>query len=310
MGNNRPTLSARGSPSGPSPSRSISEQIQEVSSMNRISPILFVLSIAVAGSSVVAAQQTTSIPKVLQITREYLKPYKNGTAHDKTESAFLTAMNKAKFPAYYVGLNSLSGKSRALYLTQYDSFATWEKDNKIVDKNPTLAGEIERASVADGELLDSVDSAVYTYDEGLSYHPHADISVFKVRGGHREDFEKLTKMVKEGHEKAGTSAHWATFEIAYGTEDGTYIVLSGDKSMADIDTGFSEGKKFRDALGDEGMKKLDELFASTVESSRSELFSINPRQSYVSEDWIKADPDFWKPKAAAPKAAAEKEKKP
>jgi hypothetical protein len=222
-------------------------------------------------------------------------------------------MNKAKFPAYYVGLNSLSGKSRALFLTQYDSFATWEKDNKIVDKNPTLAGEIERASVADGELLDSVDSVVYTYDEDLSYHPHADISqarymeitVFHIRGGHREDFEKLTKMVKEGHEKAGTSAHWATFEIAYGTEDGTYIVLSGDKSMADIDTGFSEGKKFRDAMGDEGMKKLDELFAATVDSSRSELFSINPRQSYVSEDWIKADPDFWKPKSAA-----EKEKKP
>jgi len=287
--------------------------------MIRINPILLGLSLAVAGSSMAAAQQTASMPKVLQITREYLKPYKNGMAHDKTESAFIATLSKAKFPAYYVGLNSLSGKSRALYLTQYDSFGTWEKDNKLVEKNAALAAGLEHASVADGELLDSVDSVVYTYDEDLSYHPHADITharymeitVFKVRLGHREDFEKLTKMVKDGHEKGGTSAHWATFEIAYGTDDGTYIVLSADKSMADIDAGFSEGKKFRDALGDEGMKKLDELYGSTVESSHSELFSINPRQSYVGEDWIKADPDFWKPKAApAPKAAADADKKP
>ncbi len=125
--------------------------------MNKISPILLGLSLAVAGSSMAAAQQTASLPKVLQITREFLKPYKGGAAHDKTESAFITAMTKAKFPAYYLGLDSLSGKSRALFLTKYDSFADWEKDNKIVDKNPTLSSELDRASVADGELLEEVE---------------------------------------------------------------------------------------------------------------------------------------------------------
>lgn len=59
---------------------------------------------------------------VLQITREYIKPYKANAAHDKTESAFIAAMSRAKFPAYYVALNSMSGKSRAL-LTQYPTFA-------------------------------------------------------------------------------------------------------------------------------------------------------------------------------------------
>jgi hypothetical protein len=67
-----------------------------------------------------------------------------------------------------------------------------------------------------------------------------------------------------------------------------------------------------DALGEDGVKKFRELFASAVDSSRSELFSVNPKQSYVPDEWIKADPDFWKPKAAvaaAPKPAAA-EKKP
>jgi hypothetical protein len=280
--------------------------------MNRLKTVLLVASLAIPGASIAAAQDTATIPMVLQITREYVKPYKGGAAHDKTESAFVQAQVRAKFPAHYVALNSLSGKSRALFLTSYDSFATWGKDNDLVNDNKTLAADFERAGLADGELLESVDSGVFTYSEDLSYKPHPDLSharymeitLFHVRLGHAKDFHTLAKMVKDAHDKAGDSAHWAMFEIAYGADDGTYIALSADKSMADIDTGFSEDKKFRDALGDDGMKKLDELYGETVDVSNSELFSINPHQSYVSDDVIKADPMFWKPKAASTTAAA------
>jgi hypothetical protein len=290
--------------------------------MKRINLIVWGLSAAMAGSLAASAQDmssTSSIPQVLQIIREYVKPYKSGMAHDKTETAISAAFAKAKFPAYYVGLTSMSGPARGLYLTNYASFAEWEKDNKIVEKNPTLNAEVEKASVADGELLSSVDTGVFTYDADLSLHPHADIShgrymelsAFQVKPGHRKDWEKIVKMVKAAHEKAGTSAHWAMFEPAFGREDGDYIVLTSLKSMADIDNAFMEDKKWGEAMGENGMKELDELFAATVSSSHSELFSVNPRQSYVSPDWIAADPDFWKPKATPAKPAAEsKESKP
>lgn len=302
------------------PSPVISEQIQEeILNMRKLSSLVLGLSIAVAGSMFAAAQDMPSPPKVLQITREYTKPYKNGMAHDKSESAFVQAQTKAKFPAYYVALSSMSGKSRSLFLTPYDSFAEWEKDNKIVEKNPTLAAELEHDGIVDGELLDSVDSVVYTYEPDLSYKAHSDIiharymeiSVFHVKPGHNHDWHTIAKMVKDAHDKAGDSSHWAMYSIAYGTDDGTYIALSSDTSMADIDTGYADYKKFSGALGEEGMKQLDKLFGETVDVSRSELFSINPKQSYVSEEWIKVDPDFWKPKsAAAPAAKPAAEKKP
>ena len=288
--------------------------------MKWFSPFVLGLSIAVAGGALAAAQDSPSDFKVLQVTREYTKPYKNGMAHDKTESAFVQAMTKAKFPAHYVGLTSMTGKSRSLFLTLYDSFAEWEKDNKLVEKNPALGAELERASIADGELLESVDSLVYTWDKDLSYKPRPDlvgarymeISVFHLKAGHRADFNKLAKLIKDAHDKAGTSAHWSMYEIAYGTQDGEFIALSADKSMADIDTAFGENKKFMDALGSDGTKQMRELFASAVDYSRSELFSINPKMSYVPDAWIKADGDFWKPKAAAAPAAkpAAAEKKP
>jgi hypothetical protein len=287
--------------------------------MNNLKPILLGLSLAVACAPVVAAQEPAGPPKILQITREFIKPYKSGMAHDKTEGAFITAMTKAKFPVYYVGLNSMSGKSRGLYLTGYDSFAEWEKDNKLVDKNPALGSELERASLADGELLEGVDSEVFTYSPEVSYKPHGslagshyvEISVFHVRPGRRADWNKLAKIVKDAHDKAGDSAHWAAFELAYGADDGTWAIITGHKSLAGIDTEFSEDKGFRDALGEEGMKQLDKLYGETVDTSHSEIFSVNPKQSYVSPDWISADPDFWKPKPmAAPAAKAAPAKKP
>lgn len=283
--------------------------------MKKISSILLGLSFAATSVTLAAAQQESpsAHPKVLQINREWIKPGKSGAAHDKSESAFITAMTRANFPVHYIALNSMTGRSRALYLTRYDSFADWENANKTADRNPTLSADLERAALADGELLDQMDSAVFTFDEELSYKTRPDLSharyleitVFHVRPGHRKEWHDVVKMVKDANDKGGTSAHWGLYDIAYGGDDGTYIALSSDGSMADIDKGFAENAKFAEGLGGEaGLKKLDELFGSAVESSHSELFSINPKQSYVEEAWIKADPGFWKPKT--PEAAATK----
>lgn len=283
----------------------------------KTTPILLGLFLASACGAVAGAQDasTPSMPKIIQIQREWIKPGKGGALHDKSESAFVQAMTKAKFPTHYFALNSMSGKSRALYITPYASFEAWEKDNKTIEKNATLASELENALQSDGELLDGYDSAVLTYNEELSYKPRPDLSharyieitQFKIRSGHTADFIEATKMVKAAHDKAGTSAHWAIFEIAYGADSGTYLALSSDASMSEIDKGYVDQKKWFEAMG-ESMKKLDELAASGIESMRSELFSINPKQSYVDESWIKADPEFWSPKgpqasSAKPEAA-------
>src|ERR1700741_5579216 len=76
--------------------------------------------------------------KVMVIFREFVKPGKAGTPHDKTESAFVEAMAKAKWPTHYVGASSMSGKPRVLFLTRYDSYEAWEKDVTATNKNASL----------------------------------------------------------------------------------------------------------------------------------------------------------------------------
>src|SRR5262245_20806988 len=82
---------------------------------------------------------TTPPPKVLQVIREFVKPGKGGSAHEKAESAFVQAFAHAKSPTHYLAATSLSGKSRALFFIPFDSFEAWEKDNLAVQKNTALS---------------------------------------------------------------------------------------------------------------------------------------------------------------------------
>ncbi len=261
-------------------------------------------------------QRMDQPPKVLLIVREFLKPGKDGMPHEKTESAFVQALSRAKEPVHYLAMNSLSGKTRALFLVPYDSFAGWEKDRQWIEHNPVLSAELDRASVADGELLESIDQGAFSYSEEYSFHPAVDlaqmryfeIEVFRVRPGHHAEWDEAVKMVKAAYDKALPDTHWVTYEAILGGRD-RYVVFTPMKSMAELDQELMANKQFMAAMGMDGMKKLEELSAAAIESSDTNLFAFNPKMSYTSEDWIKADPAFWKPKAE-PAAAKKKAGKP
>ncbi len=271
--------------------------------MRKLSRSVLLLSLAVTSATLTAAQE---VPKVLQITREFVKPGRAGMAHDHTESAFVEAMARAHWPTHYLGMTSLSGKSRSLYFTQYASFEAWQKDADAVDQNATLAGALDRAAMADGDLLDAMDQAVFYYRDEMSLHPHPDLSQFRymslylyqVKPGKGKVWEEVVKLAKAGYDKGVPGAHWGMFELVYGGDAGTFLLLVGHKNLAEVDKGFTEDKQFAAAMGEDGMKHFEELYAECCEAAQIQLFAFNAHQSYVPDEWIKADP-FWKPKAAA-----------
>jgi hypothetical protein len=291
--------------------------------MRKRSRLLVALSLAATFTCMTAAQEmssgSASIPKVLQITREFIKPGKSGMAHDKSEGAFVSAMSRAKWPTHYTAMTSLSGKSRALYLTSYESFDAWQKDSDAVAKNSTLTASLDRALMADGELLDSVDQGVFYFHDEMSLRPRADLSEmrymaitsFHVRAGKEKQWAEVVKLAKAAYEKGIPEAHWGMFKQVYGGDAGTYLMLASHKSLAEIDKAFAGGDRFEAAMGEDGMKKLNDLYAECCEVAQQQLFAFSAEQSYVKDEWIKADPSFWKPKAttaAVPKAPAEDKK--
>jgi hypothetical protein len=271
----------------------------------------------VGGLSVAAAQEMTGPPKVLSVTREFVKPGKGGAMHEKAESAFVQAMTRAKWPTHYFAVSSITGKPRVLFLAGYDSFEAWEKDVLATQKNATLSAALDRAAVADGDLLSDVDASALMYREDFSLNPPAEIahmryfeiSLYRVRAGHEADWEAIVKLVKAAYAKV-SNVHWVAYQAVYGQEGNTYVIFWPMKSGAEIDQSFANDKEFAAAMGEDGMKKLSELSASAIEFSQHNLFSFTPSMSYPPDEWIKADPDFWKPKAHAAAPAKKTEEKP
>ncbi len=282
--------------------------------MKRFTRLLLGTCVLVGGISIAVAQETTPPPKVLNIMREFVKPGKGGAVHERSESAFVQAMTRAKWPTHYFAVSSLTGRPRVLFLTGYDSFEAWEKDVQATQKNATLSAALDRAALADGELLSDYDSSALVYSDEYSLRSAVDIahmryfeiSLYRVRPGHDADWDTIVKMVKAAYEKI-PEGHWATYHAQYGQEGNTYVVFTPIKSAAEIDQGFAQDKQFMANMGEDGMKKFSELLAATIEFSQHNLFAFTPSMSYPRDEWIKADPDFWKPKpAAAPKKPVEK----
>ncbi|GAC1415470.1 MAG: hypothetical protein NVS9B15_05150 [Acidobacteriaceae bacterium] len=254
---------------------------------------------------------TQGPPKVLVIQREFVKPGKAGL-HTKSESAFASAMAGAKWPTHYIALDSMSGQSRALFLVGFPSFEAWEKDNKAFEKG--MAPSMEHMFVTDGDLLTSFSQAVFVFDPEYSL-PGAEVAharyfeftQFHVKPGHRHEFLELAKLYRDGFAKANIpNANWALYESSYGEDNGGYyMAISLLKSLAEVDQNMEGDKKFAETVGPATMKKIAELSASSVQSTQTNLFSVNPKMSYASQEWIQADP-FWKPMPAPAAPAAKK----
>ena len=97
---------------------------------------------------------------------------------------------------------------------------------------------------------------------------------------------------------------FSTFVLALSVLSFAARVQAADSPLTELDPEIAKRfgemihKKFAEAMGEEGMKKFDALYAECCEAAQQQLFAFSPSQSYVQDEWIKANPDFWKPRPA------------
>ena len=282
-------------------------------------PVAAVLLCALGSAPFLVAQDNwaNGPPKVLVINREYLKPGKEAS-HSKTESAFVAAAKANKAPFHYLGMTSVTGADRALFLSGYSSFTEWANEMKVMDKMPALTAATGNAMIADGDQLSATDTSVWTYDAEKSNNPtnlvgmrYMEITSYTIKEGHGAEWDEAVKMVKAAYKKGVPEASWSMFQQAYGTPGNGYIVVTPLKSVGEIDSHIAAGPKFAAAMGADGMKKLDALVAACVEAEHTNLFAFDPKMSLPPAEWIAAEPDYWAPKhvAAPAKKPAEPAKK-
>ena len=285
----------------------------------RVSRLLFVPLLVSAGfvaTAAVHAQSDSESSKVLVVQREFTKPGKDGAVHEATEAGFIRAVQANKGNIHYIALTSLTGPNRALFLSSYPSLAAVDAERKAMPAAAATA--MDKAMVSDGDALTGTDSSVWIRRDDLSTNVSGppvgmrlmEISQFVVKPGHQHEFEELAKKYVEAA-KGIPEMHWTAYQMAYGHGEGpTYVVFTALKSGADADAEFGAGKRFEEAVGESGMKKMGELESASVASEMTNLFVVSPKMSLPTDAMIKSDPDFWKPKSAAATAAKKPATKP
>ena len=251
--------------------------------------------------------------KFLVINREFTKPGRDGTAHQATETGFMRAAAAGKAPFHYVAFASLTGPNRALFLSGYDSMEAVETERKAMSQ--ALQTSLDKAMIVDGDQLSATDESVWMVDADLSQNTNGPrvgsrymiFREFVVKPGHTGEWEAAVKLVLDGYKKADVGAHWSTYRMIFGNSTGpTYLILTSVKSMSELDAMYANDPKFVEAIGEDGMKKLEGLEASCIDNEKTNFFIIDPKMSIPTDQMIKAEPDFWKVKPTATSTATKK----
>jgi hypothetical protein len=255
----------------------------------------FVL-VCTAGPSVLAEEPGPS--KVLRIVREELRPARTA-AHAKAEEAYVRAGAASKMPAYWIGMNAITGPSEAWFFSGYDSYDALEKENDAF--SAAVGKQMESADEGDAQFRTGTRVYLLELNEELSYQQRPTVKdmryitvlTARVKPGYSRAFLDIRKALTAAHAKAKLEEHWAFYEVTSGAPVGTYMIMFGSAAMKDDDTD-PHTQAYRDAIGDEGRTKNEAFMREGIESMDTVTFEISPQMSHVPAEWIAARPGFWK----------------
>lgn len=276
--------------------------------------LMFAMCVFVLAAIPAAAQQPQmGPPKVLSIFREEIKAGR-GSAHQNLEAGYVRALQKAKWPVYSLAMTPAVGGTDAWFITAYDSFASMEKDRQNSEKNATMSADFDRLDALDADFRTGQRSMLFVLNEALSYGGNFDVSqmryfsvnTVRVRPGHDQEYQEARKILVDAVKQANPNAHSVVYTVAAGMPNGTYLVFTPRKSLAEMDPNPAMGKAVQDAMGEDNSKKRQKLLADSVMSSETVIYGFSPKMSYVPKEWAKSGGEFWTPKAPIRTVAAKK----
>lgn len=245
------------------------------------------------------AGQTVGPSKYLFLSNVELKP---GVEHlyAKAQGDEVQALRSSKAPGHFLGMWSISGADRVLYIHGFDSFDQAQKDHEATFAMKGLIDTLNKSNGEQSAQIAAEHDSIYSFEKDLSLNTNADLSkmrfmriiLFHVRSGHDDDFRRLAKQFVKAYQASIPDARWAMFQKMYGVgSDDTYILVTPMAALSEVDAMIGSDKKFTDATGEDQVQMLYKGIDAAVESSESDLFAFDPQLSYVPDSWLSAD--FW-----------------
>jgi hypothetical protein len=256
-----------------------------------MSKLLFALALV----SAAFAQAPTDPPPILQIACEYghaigpVKPY---------------AAAKAAVDA--IGMSSATGTPQTWTIEVHNNFASIEDLDKAIFPLTLAPGARDGYGQPQEDLLTPPRTMIALYEAEWSYRPddavrllpkarYMEVTIHRIRQGLEIDFEHLVHLRKLTNESVNLNRPELAYRVFSGAPVGVYLVIAPLANLRAMDDGVADVPAFAAGVVDERAKTAPKQ--AELEIAREHLlFRVEPRLSYVSDDFAASDAGFWRGK--------------
>jgi hypothetical protein len=201
-----------------------------------------------------------------------------------------------------LGMRAVSGLDEAWLLELHDSFASIEGVDQALASRAVTHSPGGGQSAPD-DLLPPARFLIASYRPGLSYRPdeatknlpkarYLLVSIYRIRLGNEAAFADTIKLRRARIDSLNLDRPEIAYEVLTGAMSGTYVFVAPLPTLKILDDGLAKTPNYAEGLRDAGKKAA----ADTEMNLERMLFRIEPGMSYVSEEFVSGDPEFWNPK--------------
>ncbi len=206
-----------------------------------------------------------------------------------------------------IGMAAITGEPETWFLEMHDSFASIEDLDRGLTSVPPSRTATDTSDPFRDEVLAAPRTMIAIYRPAWSYRgdqairtfPKAryfHVSVYRIRAGTEADFGELVKLRRLNQDSVNLDRPEMAYEVISGAPSGTFVFLSPLVSLRTLDEGVATTPVYAEGLA-EARAKARAKTVPDSELSREHLsFRVEPRLSYVSDQFAAVDSDFWRPK--------------
>lgn len=250
-------------------------------------------------SSLPVLGQKDAAPQILQIYRDPVRPGKL-PEYARVEAEAAQACYRANTWPYFT-IQAVTGPQEIWFVSGFDTYDAMQRSAEPFVRNANLAAELNRLMEAKATLVSDPATIFLRYREDLGRNTglvrpgtrYFRATWTSVAPGHEGEFEDSQRLIRSARERAGAADNRAVYQVTSGISGNLYLTFSPYHTFQEAAESL-DGLLDYDDLDETVRGKLHELFAASVASSQTLIFSISPAMSNPAGEWIVDDPEFWK----------------
>lgn len=211
----------------------------------------------------------------------------------------------ARTAVMVLAMTSVSGVSETWLAETHDTFESIE----YVDKALAALGPVRNnpAFPSTDDILPPSRTMIALYRIGLSYRPdeamknlpkarYLLVSIYRVRPGNDAGFAELVRLRRARFDSVNLDRPEVGYQVISGAPSGTYLFFAPLNSLKTMDEALARTPNYAEGVRETAATTGQKIAAESEIGHEFLLFRIEPRFSYVSNEFASGDPEFWNPK--------------